>query len=84
MFDGMKDMMGQFQMMQKLMADDNFKAFISHPKVQEIFKDPEFKEVAKSKDFTKILSDPKFAALMRDPALAALMAKIDPQKFIQG
>ena len=45
--NGMKGMMGQFQMMQKLMADENFKAFISHPKVQEVFKDSEFKEVAK-------------------------------------
>ena len=84
MFENMKGMMGQFQMMQKLMADENFKAFISHPKVQEIFKDPEFKDVAKSQDFAKILSHPKFAALMRDPELATLMAKINPQKFMQN
>ena len=84
MFDGMKDMMGQFQIMQRLMTDDNFKAFIAHPKVQEVFKDSEFKEIAKSRDFSKILSNPKFAALMRDPELAALMAKINPQSFMQG
>ena len=84
MFNEMKDMMGQFQMMQKLMADENFKAFISHPKVQAVFKDSEFKEVAKSQDFSKILSNPKFATLMRDPELANLMAKINPQKFMQG
>ena len=84
MFENIKGMMGQFQMMQKLMADENFKAFISHPKVQEVFKDSEFKEVAKSKDFSKILSNPKFAALMRDSELAGLMAKIDPKKFMQG
>ena len=84
MLENIKGMMGHFQLMQKLMADDNFKAFISHPKVQEVFKDPEFKEIAKSKDFSKILSHPKFAALMRDPELAALMAKINPQKFMQG
>ena len=76
-------MVAQFQMMQKLMADDNFKTFISHPKVQEVFRDPEFKELAKSRDFAKILSNPKFSELMRDPELAALMTKINPQKFMQ-
>ncbi len=83
MFDKMNGMMGQFQMMQQLMADENFRAFISHPKVQEVFKDPEFKEVAKSKDFGKIVMNPKFTELKRDPELAALMAKIDPKKFMQ-
>ena len=81
MFDNMKNMMGQFQLMQKLMQDENFKAFISHPKVQEVFKDPEFKEIAKEKDFSKILMNPKFANLMKDPELSSLMAKIDIKKF---
>ena len=75
-------MFRKLQMIQSLMADENFKAFISHPKVQEVFKDLEFKELAKSQDFSRILSDPKFAVLMRDPELAALMAKIDPKKFL--
>ena len=83
MFEKMQGLMGQFQLMQRLMADDNFKAFISHPKVQKAFKDPEFKEIAESQDFSKILSNPKLAALMRDPELAELMAKINPQQFIQ-
>mgnify|MGYP001561670486 FL=1 len=81
--NGMNGAMGQFQMMQRLMADENFKAFISHPKVQEVFRDPEFKEVAKFQDFGKIAANPKFTALMGDPELAALMAKIDPKKFMQ-
>ena len=82
MFGKMKDMMGQFQMMQKLMQDENFKAFISHPKVQELFKDADFKEVAKEKDFAKIMAHPKFAALMKDPELSSLMAKINPKNFL--
>lgn len=83
MFDKMKGMMDQFQLMQRLMQDDNFKAFISHPKVQDLFKDPEFKEVAKSKDFARIMAHPKFAELMKDPQLASLMAKINPQSFLR-
>ena len=82
MFDKMNGMMGQFQMMQKLMQDENFKAFITHPKVQELFKDAEFKEVAKEKDFAKIMAHPKFAALMKDPELSLLMVKINPKNLL--
>lgn len=81
MFEQFKGMGQQFQMIQKLMQDQNFKAFISHPKVQELFKDDDFKEIAKTKDFARILAHPKFALLMRDPELASLMAKIDIKKF---
>jgi hypothetical protein len=83
MFDKMRDMAGQFGMMQKLMQDENFKAFISHPKVQELFKDPEFKEIAKTREFSKIAGHPKFAALMRDPELAQLMAKLGSSGLIK-
>ena len=83
MFGKLNGMMGNFQMMQKLMQDENFKAFISHPKVQELFKDEEFKEVAKTRDFSKIFSHPKFVALMREPELSSLMAKINLQGMIQ-
>ena len=74
MFDKMKDMMGQMQMMQQLMKDENFKAFISHPKTQELFRDPEFKEVAQSRDFARITAHPKFMELARDPELAQFLA----------
>lgn len=82
MFDKIKGAMDQFQMVQKMMQDENFKAFISNPKVQDLFKDPEFKVIAKTKDFSKIVAHPKFAALMKDPELAQVMAKIDPKKFM--
>ncbi len=75
--------MGNLQMMQKLMQDENFKTFISHPKVQELFKDPEFKVIAQTKDFSKILLHPKFALLMREPELSSLMAKINLGGMIQ-
>ncbi len=84
MFQKMKDVMGQFQMMQQLMKDENFRAFIAHPKVQTLFNDPEFKEVAQSRDFGKILAHPKFAAVTRDPEVASLMAKINPKNLMGG
>ncbi|GEM_PF-605313 len=84
MLSQMKDMMGQFQVVQKLMGDENFRTFIAHPKVQEVFRDPEFKEIASQKNFTKILSHPKFAVLMKDPEVASLMARIDLKKFSFG
>ena len=79
MFDKMKDLLGNAQMIQKMMKDENFKAFISHPKVQELFRDDEFKDVAKTRDFSKIMAHPKFMALSQDPELAALMLKITPR-----
>ena len=83
MFDKMKDMMGNMAMMQRMMQDENFRAFVSHSKVQQLFRDPEFKEVAKTRDFSKIAAHPKFMELGRDPELAALMLKIDPKSFLQ-
>jgi hypothetical protein len=81
MFDGMKNMAAQMQMMQRLMKDENFRAFVSHPKIQELFKDPEFKDIAKSRDFSQIATHPKFAALMKDPELSSLLMKINPAQF---
>ena len=83
MFDKMKGMLGDMQLMQKMMKDENFRAFVSHPKVQQLFGDPEFKEVAKTRDFSKIAAHPKFMALSQDPELAALMLKINPQNFMR-
>jgi hypothetical protein len=82
MFGPMKAWADQFQVIQKLMKDENFKAFIGHPKVQALFKDGEFKEVAQTRDFAKILAHPKFKELMTDPELAGLMAKINPGRLM--
>ncbi len=84
MFDKAKDMMKQMQLMQRLMKDENFKAFISHPKVQALFKDPEFQELIKKQDMGKLQGHPKLMALMRDPEVAPLMAKMDPKTLFEG
>ena len=70
--------MGQMKMLQRLMQDPDFRLFLGHPRVKELFRDPEFQEIAKSKDFARMAAYPKFAELMRDPELAALMQKIKP------
>ena len=59
----MKNMMDSMQLMQKLMKDENFKAFISHPKIQELLRDPEFIELMKTQDMRKIGTHPKFSIL---------------------
>ncbi len=82
MFEQIKGMAGKFQMMQKMMQDEDFKAFVSNPKIQALFGDPEFKEIAKTRDFSKILTNPKFSGLMKDPEIASLVAKLNPKKFI--
>jgi len=78
MFGKMKGMVEQMQMMQRLMKDENFRAFMSHPKVQELFKDPEFQEIVKSKDQARVMSHPKMVALVRDPEVGEMMKKLDP------
>jgi len=74
-------MFDKIQAMQKLMKDENFRAFVSHPKVQVLFRDPEFKEVAKSRDFSKIAMHPKFMQLAQDPEVSKLLLKINPRDF---
>jgi uncharacterized protein YjgD (DUF1641 family) len=73
---------GHEVMIQKLMQNKEFRAFVSNPKVQELFKDPEFQAIAKTKDFSKIMTHPKLMSLMRDPELALLMTKLNPKDFL--
>ena len=80
MFGKMKGMMDQMQLIQKMMKDENFRAFISHPKIQEMFKDPELQEMMKKQDMSKMMTHPKFAALREDSELAALAAKLNLPK----
>ncbi len=85
MFGNMGDMMKQLQMLQKLMKDENFKAFISHPKMKELTKNPEFLQVLKSKDMDalKALKDhPKFAETMKDPEVVALLQKVNFKELL--
>ncbi len=81
MFDKMKNAMDPMKLVQRLMKDENFKAFMGHPKVQEVFRDREFQEALKTKDTGKIMTHPKLAALMQDPEVASLMSKLNPQSL---
>ncbi len=82
MFDKMHGMLDQLKVMQRMMKDENFRAFISHPKMQELLKDPEFRELMKSQDMAKLAAHPKFSSFLHDPELAELIKKIDPKKFM--
>lgn len=82
MFGKMGDMMKQLQMVQKLMKDENFKAFISHPKMQELIKDPEFMELMKKQNMPALQKHPKFGTVMRDPEMLELIRKIDFKKLM--
>ena len=82
MLGKMNDLMKQMQMAQQLMKDENFKTFMSHPKIQSVFMDPEFQAILKTQDQTKILSHPRLAGLKNDPEVAALLAKLDFKKLM--
>jgi predicted double-glycine peptidase len=66
-------------MMQRLMKDENFRALMNHPKVQELMRDPEFIEIAKKQDFSVMMTHPKFAGLLGDPELQQLFLRMKPQ-----
>ncbi len=76
MFGKAKDMMDQFKLVQTLMKDENFKAFMAHPKIQTLMGDPEFLAALKTQDMQKISSNPKFSVLREDRELALLASKL--------
>jgi hypothetical protein len=78
MFDAFKDKMQSLKMMQRLMKDENFRKFVTHPKVMSVFQDPEVLELIKSQDSAKMATHPKLAELMQDPELAPLLLKLKP------
>ncbi len=84
MFDKMKNMANQFQLFQELMKDDNFKAFVSHPKVRGVFMEPEFQQIVRERNMSKMMAHPKFAELMRDPEVAQLMMKLKGSHLFKG
>ena len=81
MFGNMKNMMGQIQMVTKMMKNENFRALMSHPKVQEVFKDPAVQAAAKGKDPVSMMNHPKMLALMNDPEIRQLFSKLKPEDF---
>ncbi len=83
MFDKLKGMAAQMAMMQKLMKDENFRAFISNPKVQDMMRDPDFQDAVKKQDSSRLMNNPKFAALKNDPELSALLVKVDLLKSLR-
>jgi hypothetical protein len=70
-----------FQMFQRLMKDEPFRAFLSHPKVQELMKDPEFQEIIKTQDRLRLLKHPRFVSLQADPEVAGLLSRLDFQSL---
>jgi hypothetical protein len=78
-----KNLMGQFQAMQHLMKDANFKTLLSNPRVQELFKDEKFIQCVQAQDTVGLMAHPKLLTLLQDPELAALMRKVDFQKFMR-
>lgn len=76
MFGKFKDMAQQMAMVQKLMKNEHFRNFMSHPKVQDLLRDPQFQESLKKQDPSQLLSHPKVLALQSDPEVAKLAEKL--------
>ena len=63
MFGQIKSAMDQLKMMQQVMQDEHFKAFISHPKVQAVLTDPEFQTLIKQQNWVKLGTHPIFSLI---------------------
>ncbi len=60
--------------------DENFRKFLSNPKVQALMKDPEFEKAVKEKNMMKLMSNPEFMGVMKDPELRMALEQMQ-QKF---
>lgn len=77
MFDHIGKIMGNFQLINRLMKDENFKALMMHPKFRGLMSDSAFQEILKTRDTQKINNHPKMLELMRDAEFKTLISKID-------
>ena len=82
MFGNLRELMKQFQTMQRAMGNEHVKALLGHPKVQAVLLDAEIQALIKAQDLTKVAVHPKFAALMRDPEVASLLSRVNPQQLL--
>jgi penicillin V acylase-like amidase (Ntn superfamily) len=81
MFGGLGDAIKNIGKMQKLMKDDNFKAFIDHPDVKAMMQDPEFQNAIKSKNYMKLMQNQKLVKLMKDPEIQSKISKLNMNDF---
>jgi hypothetical protein len=82
MFGKVNDFMKQVQLMQKLMKDENFKKFVSHPKIQGLMTDPEFQKAMQAQNPQDLMNHPKMNALKDDPEVRDLLFKLDFKKLM--
>jgi hypothetical protein len=71
---------GNFDALLKLAKDENFRKFLTHPKVQELMADPEFKRAVQSKDMLQLISNKRFTEIMKDPQVREALKQVN-QKF---
>jgi len=60
----------------KLAKDENFRKFLSHPKVQELLKDKEFEKAVKEKNIFKLMSHEEFSKVLKDPEVASALEQM--------
>ncbi|MBI4357874.1 MAG: hypothetical protein HY584_01120 [Candidatus Omnitrophica bacterium] len=74
-------LLGNFGDLVQLAKDENFRKFLSHPKVQSLMNDPEFKRAVEEKNVFKLMANPEFRELVEDPevrsALEGMRAKYE-------
>jgi len=59
----------QFGNLIQFAKDENFRKFMSDPRVQELMKNKSFKEAVQEKNVFKLMSNEEFTELLKDPEI---------------
>lgn len=66
----------------KFSRNENFRKFLTDPRVQSLMANQEFKKAVQEKNVFKLMTNPEFTELLKDPeiraALEGLHRKFDP------
>jgi F0F1-type ATP synthase delta subunit len=69
-----------FEQLLQFAKDENFKKFLSHPKVQKLMSDETFKKAVVEKNIFKLMSNEEFVTLLKDPEVREALEKLS-RKF---
>ena len=73
----MANSFGDFGEIIKLARDENFRRFLTNPKVQELMKEDEFKQAVQEKNMFKLMSNGRFMEVMKDPEIRSALEALN-------
>ena len=72
-FGSLGNFFQNFDDLVKLSKDEEFRKFISNPKVQALMKNEEFKHAVQEKNMSKLVANKEFTEIMSDPEVRSVL-----------